>query len=88
MANINPSLEKNPNSGFGVQANQIGERFINKDGTFNITRTGLPRWETLSLYSYMQRVHWFKFLLIILASYFTLNVLFTLGYVLIGVEQL
>ena len=88
MARINPSLEKNPNSGFGVQANQIGERFINKDGTFNVTRTGLPRWETLSLYSYLQRVHWVKFIFIILVSYVIINVLFTLGYVLIGVEQL
>ncbi len=88
MAQINPSLEKNPNSGFGIQANQVGERFINKDGSFNIKKSGAAKWETISLYSYMQRVHWFKFLLIILGCFFMINVLFTAGYVLMGVDQL
>lgn len=88
MAKIDPSLEKNPNSGFGVQANQVGERFINKDGSFNLRKTGVPRWETLSLYSYLQSVHWLKFLLIIIIFYVGINILFTIGYVMIGVEQL
>jgi inward rectifier potassium channel len=88
MASINPSSHKNPNSGFGVQANQVGERFINKDGSFNIRKTGFPAWKTRSLYSYMQQIHWLKFLLIIVATYVAFNILFTVGYVLIGVGQL
>jgi inward rectifier potassium channel len=88
MASINPSSHLNPNSGFGVQANQVGERFINKDGTFNIRRTGLPAWRIKSVYSYLQKIHWAKFLFIIIAFYFCFNVLFTFGYVLIGVDQL
>ena len=88
MANINPSSHLNPNSGFGVQANQVGERFVNKDGSFNLKKTGLPAWKTKSIYSYMQGIHWSKFLLIILMFYFGFNVLFTFGYVLIGVNQL
>ena len=88
MANINPSSHLNPNSGFGVQANQVGERFINKDGSVNLKKTGLPAWKTKSVYSYMQSIHWAKFLLIIVTFYFCFNVLFTIGYVIIGVDQL
>jgi inward rectifier potassium channel len=88
MANINPSSHLNPNSGFGVQANQVGERFINKDGSYNLKKTGLPAWKTMSIYSYMQSIHWTKFLLIIICFYFCFNVMFTFGYILIGVDQL
>jgi len=84
MANINPSSHLNPNSGFGVQANQVGERFINKDGSYNLKKTGLPAWKTMSIYSYMQSIHWTKFLLIIICFYFCFNVLFTFGSLVTG----
>lgn len=41
MADFDPySSGENVNTGFGVQANAVGDRFVNKDGSFNITKTG------------------------------------------------
>jgi len=62
------------------------QRLLNKDGTFNSRRTGLPFWETFNFYHYLVGVSWFKFSLIIFSGYVTLNLLFAVVYYLLGVD--
>jgi inward rectifier potassium channel len=85
---INPSSKANPDTGFGTQANQVGGRFINKDGSFNIRKQGISRLKTVSLYSNLLDISWGHFLLIIVGVYLLINILFTGVYLLIGHDQL
>ncbi len=62
------------------------QRLLNKDGSFNSRRVGLPFWETFNFYHYLVGVSWPKFSLIIFAGYVFLNLLFALVYYLLGVE--
>lgn len=85
---LNKKAKDNPDTGFGVQANQLGERFVRKDGSFNMRKVGWPWWKRVSLYSYILNLSWLQFLAIIVLFYFLVNVLFTMLYCLAGFDQL
>lgn len=85
---INSRIKSNPDTGFGTQVGQIGGRFINRDGSFNLRKTGLPAWKRVSLYSYMLEIPWLKFLGIIVLFYFLAAIFFTSLYILTGVDEL
>ena len=86
--NINPFSRSNPDTGLGTQPTNIGGRFVNKDGSFNLKKQGLPFIKRVSFYSYLLELSWFKFLGIILLFYLFINLLFTIAYLLVGVDQL
>jgi inward rectifier potassium channel len=88
MADFNPPPGENANTGFGVQANQVGERFVNKDGSFNIRKTGYPAWQRLSIYSKLLNLNAWQFLLLLITTYLTINIIFTIIYLLIGFDEL
>lgn len=74
-------------SNLGLSNRDIArQRLLNKDGTFNSRRTGLPFWETFNFYHYLVGVSWFKFSLIIFSGYVVLNLLFAIVYYLLGVD--
>src|SRR4051794_16606592 len=85
---VNPFSKSNPDTGFGVQANRIGGRFINKDGSFNVKKDGFSVWKTVSFYSYLMSVPPLNFSAIILLFYVAMNVIFTCLYIVAGTEQL
>jgi inward rectifier potassium channel len=85
---VNPFSKSNPDTGFGVEANRIGGRFINKDGSFNLRKVGIPIWKRMSIYSYLMEVSAFSFSAIILTFYIVINVLFTAMYLSVGLNQL
>ncbi len=74
--------------GFGINVVTQGERFINRDGSFNVEKKGLPLWQRFSLYHVMLNIPWWKFILIILTAYCVINILFALLYLAIGFENL
>ncbi|OLY92997.1 inward rectifier potassium channel [Cnuella takakiae] len=84
---INPSSNANPDTGFGTQANRIGGRFVNKDGSFNLVKTGLPFWKRLSPYSHLMQVSWWRFLGYVVLFYMLVNTLFDTIYLTLGVHQ-
>src|SRR5690349_14813988 len=47
---INSIFTSNNDTGFGTSATSFGGRFINKDGSFNLRKEGLPFWDKLSLF--------------------------------------
>jgi inward rectifier potassium channel len=84
---INPTSKSNPDTGFGVQPSQLGERFVNKDGSFNIRKTGLPFLERVSIYSYLLALSWTHFMVFIFLFYLSINLFFTFLYALVGADQ-
>lgn len=88
LKKINPSSKANPDTGFGVQASQLGHRFVNKDGSFNIKKEGISLWDKLSIYSWLLDLSWTKFFLIIFSFYVFINVVFAGIYMLIGIDEL
>jgi inward rectifier potassium channel len=72
--------------GFGTK--NTAARSLNKDGSFNVNRIGLPRFKTYELYNTLVFMSWGKLLLLIFTIYFVVNVIFAGIYVLIGVEHL
>ncbi|HEX8315339.1 MAG TPA: ion channel [Flavisolibacter sp.] len=85
---INPFSKSNPDTGFGTQATNIGGRFVNKDGSFNLKKQGLSFLKRASFYSYLLEISWVKFLGIIILFYLLINVIYTSAYLLIGHHQL
>src|SRR5688500_4169766 len=88
LKNINPFSKSNPNTGFGTQANWIGGRFVNKDGSFNIRKEGWPLWRQVSVYSFILELTWIQFFGLIVLCYIILNLVFTGLYLLLGFHQL
>ncbi len=88
LSKINSRVRSNPDTGFGTQAGRIGDRFINRDGSFNLRKTGWPFWKRMSFYSFLLELSWPKFLLVIISFYFLVNLFFTCLYLLIGMHQL
>jgi inward rectifier potassium channel len=77
------------NTGFSTSNSTTeGGRLTRKDGSVNLTKTGMPFWERISLYHSLLRMTRAKFLLCVFLFYSTLNVLFACLYLLIGVENL
>ena len=64
------------------------QRIINRDGSFNIIKTGISRIESFNLYHYLVETSWPKFFLLSLLFYFLVNTAFSVIYVIIGVENL
>lgn len=79
--------EKFEDFGFGEKwTNRIG-RFIQPDGSFNVERTGSP-WLNLHLYQWLVTMSWSNFFLLVLAFYITVNSIFGLLHLIVGIETL
>lgn len=76
------------NTGFGEQASQQGERFINKDGSFNVRKKGLGFFGQLSYYHELITMSWPNFLLVVFVAYVILNLFYAGLYWVIGIDQL
>lgn len=77
-----------PEFGFGSNTNSARERLINKDGTANVVRLGEPRFQVINTYHNLIAMPWWKFNLLLIVAYITVNLLFTLLYYLLGAENI
>lgn len=87
IGKIYKSIKDYNDSGLSNLVANQGSRFLNKDGSFNVRKTGVPLMQRLSFFNAMITMPLWKFLLIILCTYFTLNLIFASVYFLIGVEH-
>ena len=71
--------------GLGVKAGS--RRGVNKDGTFNVTRVGIPRFRPYELYHQLitMGLPWFTLLLVV--GYLLTNLLFASVYLAVGMEH-
>jgi inward rectifier potassium channel len=80
--------QESPEFGFGTTTTEGGQRILNKDGSANIVRLGEPRFSWLNIYHLLITMKWWKFNLVILFYYVTVNLLFTLIYYCFAPDQL
>jgi inward rectifier potassium channel len=85
---IDPFLKVNNDTGFGINAANYGGRFINRDGTFNLQKEGLPFLRRYSVYHNMLTLPLWKFIAMIFLFYFIINLLFAAVYLLVGTQEL
>jgi inward rectifier potassium channel len=85
---INAKATSQSNSGFGTNPSSYGGRFINKDGSANISKRGIGLLDRTSWYHTMVEMPRWKFLCVILAFYALVNFLFASLYYLIGMDYL
>lgn len=71
--------------GLGLQAGR--ERGVNKDGSFNVRRLGLPRFRLYDLYHHLITMGWGRFLGLLFLAFLATNAIFALMYLGIGMEQ-
>ena len=81
--------EEDRDLGFGSKvATESRLRFLNRDGTFNVRRTGTGQFSTLNLYHFLLTMSWAQFLGLVLVLYFLSNIVFGLLYSSLGAEYL
>jgi inward rectifier potassium channel len=64
------------------------KRLLNRDGTFNQRRRGLPVVGSLSLYHFLLTISWSRFFAIVIGGYLTANTLFAFAYLACGADSL
>ena len=88
LKKINSKAKTDFNTGFGTNASSYGGRFVNKDGSANIQKRGLPFLQRISWYHTMLAMPRWKFLFVLFAFYTGVNFVFACIYYGIGVEYL
>jgi len=87
LKRINPFSRQNDDTGFGVNANGYGGRFINRDGSFNIRREGRSFMHRFNIYHALLNVPAWQFGAVILLFYFSINLLYSGIYWWFGATQ-
>lgn len=64
------------------------QRIIDRDGNFNVTKTGISKLESFNLYHYLINESWGKFFFHSLIFYVLTNIVFSFVYYWAGVEHL
>src|SRR5438094_1663824 len=75
--------------GFGsVVSRESRQRLLNRDGSFNVARSGLGFLESFAPYHLLLTISWSGFLGVVSAVYLALNVLFAAAYLACGRDAL
>lgn len=75
--------------GFGSRVSEESvERLLNRDGSFNVERTGLSFGQSLNLYHSLLTMSWLRFHVVLILGYILINALFALVFVLCGPDSL
>lgn len=73
--------------GLGEKYFKHTKRIINKDGSFNIKRTG-GGLSSINAFHYLINISWIKFLLVVFAGFICVNIFFAILYQLAGIQNL
>ena len=84
---INPFSKLNNDTGFAGNTNDTGGRFINKDGSYNLVKEGMPFRKRFSIFHDMLNLPLWKFITVILVFYLLINLLFCGVYFFLGAAQ-
>jgi inward rectifier potassium channel len=81
--------EKNRSDlGFGSKVVNRNIRLVTNNGQFNVKRSGQSIWAWLNVYNRLITMSWAKFMVLAVSFYLVVNLLFALGYMYLGVENL
>lgn len=78
---------KKPNSGLAASFNRKTKRVINKDGTFNVTRTGTKK-RVVDVFQHLINCSWSLCFIYIIVFYFGINLAFACIYSALGNDTL
>jgi inward rectifier potassium channel len=87
MRGVKPRPEL-PDLGFGSKAAEQTARLVNRDGSFNIERKGLPFLRSFSVYQTLLTMSWWKFNALILIAYVIVNLVFATIYMFVGMDNI
>ncbi len=88
MAKPLKKFNNNNDTGFGASATNQAKRLINRDGSYNVTRTGVPFFKRVNSYHDLLSLSWIKFSVFVFCTYLIMNIAFSLIYWSIGIEHL
>jgi inward rectifier potassium channel len=88
MIDIKNVKKDNDGTGFGSNPTTNNQRLLNKDGSANVRRKGLPFFKPHEAYGSLIYMSWGKFWTMIIFFYFIINVIFAIIYLLLGIENL
>jgi inward rectifier potassium channel len=81
--------ERDRDLGFGTVVGRASrQRLLNRDGSFNVARTGLGLLESLAPYQLLLTISWSGFLGLVALLYLALNLVFAAAYMACGPEAL
>lgn len=80
--------EKFNDLGLGAKASSGSFRALNKDGSFNVTKTNVGILDRFNFFHSLITMPWLNFFSLIILGYFIVNFLFAFIYMQIGVEHL
>lgn len=81
--------EQDKDLGFGEKVSRESrERLLNRDGSFNVERTGLKLFSLLNPYHFLLTMSWTRFIGATLLVYFLSNLIFGFFYGILGAEAL
>ena len=84
----NKKIRELDNTGFSANNQNFDTRFLNKDGTSNVIKTGINPLERFSIYHYMLNLATWRFFFFIFLFYSSINFLFAIIYIMVGVNHL
>lgn len=84
MSIRNRKINPEDDLGFGPQPVIKNQQLINKDGSPNVKRVGLPFFNTANNYHTLITMSWTKFWIMVVSGYAVLNVIFALIYMSFG----
>ncbi|MES2849418.1 MAG: ion channel [Bacteroidota bacterium] len=84
---INPFSKQNNDTGFASNSSDTGGRFINKDGSFNLVKEGMPFRKRFSIFNDMLNLPQWKFILVIFIFFIAINLLFCTIYFTFGADK-
>ncbi|WP_343672459.1 ion channel [Chitinophaga sp.] len=88
LKHINPFSKTNEDTGFSATISSYGDRFINKDGSFNLRKEGNHIWNRYSLFHIMLNLPTWAFVLVIVGAFILVNLIYTSIYLVIGAAEL
>ena len=74
---INPFSKQNNDPRFAGDSNDVGGRLINKDGTYNLVKEGMPFGKRFSMFHDMLNLPLWKFIAVIFLFSLAINFIFT-----------
>ncbi len=80
-------LKDNNDTGFGGNPDNYGGRFVNRDGTYNVRKEGVPFYQRFSLYHTMLNMPSWKFFGTLFTFYLTVNFIFGIVYYFVGPRE-
>lgn len=88
MIKLKGKAKVNEDLGFGKNPISNNQRLLNKDGSSNIRRKGLPFFKPHEAYNSLIYMSWNRFWIIVFLAYFIINTFFATVYFELGIEHL